>query len=296
MNISLSKNLYSGINILKRLITRNRQPWMRWVEHKLTRVAQNWEVAEAMAATPTKKQLKTLDSTCLVESTLALWHEIGGTNLGDRMVTNTLPDNTTTTTWESGFGAHHHDIWHPLENLKTSTIYDILLENRTKLRNYTPKIAHKHIHLIKHYLTPEERHFWWKLIHKLTSIKTIESKYKRDDNNNLVSAACPMCPTQDETRLHYEYDCPQLSQFRQQVAHLFRRKDFTHREWMLEDKQPLEAMIFIAKARWAFHCERCKITHKSRRRFHLKVVLDRTQRRMQLITDIYEKDTDPPHT
>ena len=289
MNLDAAK-----INIFKRLITRNRQPWMCWVENKLTRVAQTWEVAEAMAATPSKRQLKALDDTCLVESTLAIWHEIGGTNIGERMVTHTLADTTTTTTWEPGFGVHHRGTWHPIERLKTGTSYAILLTRRSKLHNYTPKNAHKNIYIIKPYLTPEERHFWWKLTHRLTSIRKTESKYKRDDKNNLVSANCPLCPQDEETRQHYEYDCHKLSIFRQHIAHLYRRKDFTQREWMLEATQPIEIMITIAKARWVFHCERCQIDHKRRRRFQLKVVLDRTQRRMQLLHDMYRSSTDPP--
>ena len=45
--------------MLQKLITRDRQPWMRWIERKLIRVANMWEVEEAMAATPTKKTKKT---------------------------------------------------------------------------------------------------------------------------------------------------------------------------------------------------------------------------------------------
>ena len=45
--------------MLQKLITRDRQPWMRWIERKLIRVADIWEVEEAMAATPTKNKENT---------------------------------------------------------------------------------------------------------------------------------------------------------------------------------------------------------------------------------------------
>ena len=47
------------INILKKMITRDRQPWMRWIERKLKRVATRWKVSEAMAAKPKKREIKT---------------------------------------------------------------------------------------------------------------------------------------------------------------------------------------------------------------------------------------------
>ena len=127
---------------------------MRWVERKLIRVAIRWEVEEAMVATPSKKQLKELKTTCLVESTLALWHEIGGSKQQDRLVETTHPDMSTTTSWESGFGIRHTNNWHAIETLKTNLIYTVILGKRNKLRNYTPKKAHKHIADIKAYLTP----------------------------------------------------------------------------------------------------------------------------------------------
>ena len=144
---------------------------MQWVERKLIRVANIWGVPEAMAATPTKTQIQGLNKLCLVESTLALWHEIGGSKLPKRMVKTTIADNKTTKSWETGFRIQHKHQWHPIETLQTQTIYGTLLEKQTKLRKYTPKTAHKNLHKIKKYLTPEERNYWWKLTHKIISIK-----------------------------------------------------------------------------------------------------------------------------
>ena len=286
------------ISILKRLITRDRQPWMKWVERKLIRVATRWGVPEAMAATPTKKQVKELNNGCLVESTLALWHRIGGIKRPDRLIQIIVPEETTTTKWESGFGLIYKKQWHSLETLQTKTIYGILIGKFTNLRKYTPKLAHKHIHTIKSYLSTEERNYWWKLTHQIVSIKKTESKYKRNKHNNLVSAECPLCKHPEETRPHYEYDCPTLSLFRYQVAAIIGKHEFTRAEWMLEtpQPQPLETTILIAKARWAFHCARCSVDHNGSHKINLEVVLNRTQRRVQTALEINQRDLATPPT
>ena len=68
----------SKIKILQKLISRERQPWMRWIERKLIRIANQWNVDKAMAAKPTRSQRKQLKETCLTESTLKIWIEIKG--------------------------------------------------------------------------------------------------------------------------------------------------------------------------------------------------------------------------
>ncbi len=66
------------MRIFVNLMTKDRQPWMKWIERKLRRVAKNWGVVKAMAARPTKKQLNGLKEDCVVESSLRIWFEIGG--------------------------------------------------------------------------------------------------------------------------------------------------------------------------------------------------------------------------
>ena len=174
-----------------------------------------------------------------------------------------------------------NDLWHPPgETNQTAQIY--------------PKTAHKNIHKIKKYLTPEERNYWWKLTHKIISVKKTESKYKRDQSDNLVSAECPLCHHPEETRQHYEYDCPTLSRFRHQIAHYLGKRELTHAEWMLETPQPLETTILIAKARWAFHCARCNVDHNRHKELNLEVVLNRTHRRVKMATETNQNDTATP--
>ena len=57
------------IRMLVSLMTKDLQPWIKWVERKLGKVARRWEVREAMTAKPNKTQLKELKED-IVESTL----------------------------------------------------------------------------------------------------------------------------------------------------------------------------------------------------------------------------------
>jgi len=72
------------IRMLVSLMIKDRQPWMKWIERKLNKVAKKWGVQEAMAAKPNKKQLRELKEDCIVESTLKIWFEIGGKGGGKR--------------------------------------------------------------------------------------------------------------------------------------------------------------------------------------------------------------------
>ena len=96
-------------------------------------------------------------------------------------------------------------------------------KKRSKLRGYTQNKAHK----IHQYLTPEERNYWWRNDHNLTSIKKTESKFERDKNGNLLSKIFPICNTSEETRDHYNFDCPQITTFRRIIVTHVGEEDFT---------------------------------------------------------------------
>ena len=46
------------VTMLQKLMSRKRQPWMIWIEHKLIGVANKWGIEEAMPDKPTRKQRK----------------------------------------------------------------------------------------------------------------------------------------------------------------------------------------------------------------------------------------------
>ena len=57
-------------NMLKKIVTRDRQPWMRWIERKLIVTAIRWKVDIAMSTKPRKKQRRELRQKRLTESAL----------------------------------------------------------------------------------------------------------------------------------------------------------------------------------------------------------------------------------
>ena len=98
-------------------------------------------------------------------------------------------------------------------------------------------------------LTPDERNLWWRFNHKIISIKNIESKFKRDEEGNLVKPNCPICNNPEETREHYEYDCPQMTNFQKKLAKTIGSKYFTREEWTLKkERGKISTNIPISKA------------------------------------------------
>ncbi len=123
----------SKIRMLTRLITSDRQPWMKWIERKLVRVAEKWGVKEAMAAKTTKKQRDGLREDCLVEATLKIWLEIGGTmREGEKGVKDKEREQEEKTGRKArdrtGFGVEIGKEWVPIEKLKSKQVYEKLIK------------------------------------------------------------------------------------------------------------------------------------------------------------------------
>ena len=137
-----------------------------------------------MASNPTKIQQRGLKDECLTESTLRTWLEIGGKKQEARYVEkhprSEQKEQGINIIWESGFGVENKGDWTPIERLKTKIAYEILTEKRNKTKDYIPNKAHKKVHKIQKYLTPEERNYWWRFNHKIISIKKTEIKFKRN--------------------------------------------------------------------------------------------------------------------
>ena len=279
------------ISILKKIITGDRQPWMRYIERKMTKIAKRWKVSEAMGAKPSKKEQKELDDKCITESAIKVWIEIGGTKRKERIVEEKKGEEVISN-WESGFGVEKKDVWIPIEKLKSKTIYEILIDKRNRIKKYTPNPAHAILHKVDGYLTPEERNYWWKLNHKIVSTKQTESKYKRDEAGNLISNKCPIYKTHKETKQHYNNECPSIIEFRNRITEIINQKEITDEEWNLEvSTGDIYSDIYIAKARWIFHCERCNVDHRRRRRVNIQIILNRTRKRMKTADKILEEVT-----
>ena len=157
---------------------KDRQPWMKWVERKLTKVARRWRVQEAMAAKPNKRQLKELKEDCVVESTLKIWFEIGGQG-GGKQKEGKEENGEMKEIELSGMGVDEEGRWTPIERLKTRQVYNRLIQKRMKLRNYEPRKAHKAIHEIQKQMTATERDYWWRLTHRTIQTKNRETSGRK---------------------------------------------------------------------------------------------------------------------
>ena len=60
-------------------------------------------------------------------------------------------------------------------------------------------------------------------------------------------------------------------------------------EWTLETNMEVTNKVMIAKARWIFHCERCKIDSGKRKRMNLTVGMQMLDRRMMIVEKVVEK-------
>ena len=275
------------IRMFVSMMTKNRQPWMKWIERKLRRVARKWGVREAMGAKPTKSQLRDLKEDCLTENTLKIWFEIGGRGGGSRREERKVKEKVQCIEL-SGFGIEDEEgKWTPIERMTTKLAYRNLIQKRMKMKNYTPKKAHRNIQSIQKMMTAVERDFWWRLTHRVIQTKKTEKHWKRDRNGELVTSTCPVCKEEEESWKHYDYECKGVQEMNKRVAERMKRDElFSRDEWSLEKEgMEREEMLNIAKARWIYHCERCKMDMKQRNRFTIETLMNRLNRRMQIIKE-----------
>ena len=73
------------------------------------------------------------------------------------------------------------------------------------------------------------------------------------------------------------------------IASIAKHREFTDEEWNLTKSTNTITDIYIAKARWALHCERCNVDHKKKKRVNTTVVLNRTRKRMKTVQHIIEE-------
>jgi hypothetical protein len=70
----------SKIRILKNMIMRDDQPWVKWMKRKEKRLKQLWQVKGSLYGhRPTMSQRKNLSRTSLFAEIVRIWNEIGGT-------------------------------------------------------------------------------------------------------------------------------------------------------------------------------------------------------------------------
>ena len=115
---------------------------------------------------------------------------------------------------------------------------------------------------------------------------TVSSVFgRRDEKGAPVASICPACKKEEEDWEHYEYGCEVGAQLREKVAKRAGRlsPELSRAERTLETSMEMTLKVMIAKARWIFHCERCKIDNGKRKRMNLTVVMQRLDRRMKIV-------------
>ena len=65
--------------------------------------------------------------------------------------------------------------------------------------------------------------------------------------------------------------------------------DFDKEEWALDKEMGEKVKVLIAKARWIYHCERCKIDQGKRKRMNIEIVMQRLDRRMKIVDEASKK-------
>ena len=63
-----------------------------------------------------------------------------------------------------------------------------------------------------------------------------------------------------------------------------RAQAFSRSEWSLEEEgMEKGVMVYIAKARWIYHCERVKMDMEQRKRLNIDTLMNRLNRRLTIV-------------
>lgn len=69
------------IRLVKNMRLKSEQPWVRWMERKLQLIKDRWGISVSpFIHKPTRAQVRELKQDCLLEQTLQIWYELGGTS------------------------------------------------------------------------------------------------------------------------------------------------------------------------------------------------------------------------
>ena len=123
----------------------------------------------------------------------------------------------------------------------------------------------------------------------MISTKKTESKWRRQPNGELVKSTCPVCNEEEETREHYEFGCKIGGELRKRIAKKAGREDnpISKEEWAMEEEGMDDHLTtMIAKARWIYHCQRCKIDNGQKKRMNIETVMQKLDRRMKVVADL----------
>ena len=117
----------------------------------------------------------------------------------------------------------------------------------------------------------------------MTPIKKRESKWKKEKNGEAVTSMCPVCDEEEESWEHYDYECKGAKQMNERIAGRLGRDRFSREKWDLEkEEMETNGIVSIATARCIYHCERCEMDTKRKKRLNIQTLMNRWNRRMSI--------------
>ena len=362
------------MKMIKKMMTKEKQPWMKWVERKMENKRVEWGMwGSVLGARMTKKRMKELNDECYVESMMKIWYEMGGTTRyayenmreeseeEERKREELMEEvrNLLEVTDPAGREKREEEReerrkrerrvgvvvegrgFVDIDALETRDVYDILMTKRKRRGTEEPRQTWTTLDRIQKRMTAKERDYWWRMTHGLISLKKTESKWKRDEDEEMTENLCPVCKQTKKDRQHYDFDCEMIQQYISNITPIISRQqqqeieaaasnssssnsskqcrwygagldrfyecscgecteegEYTVRitpaavvskqavdqtisreEWSLAEANISNARaLVIAKARWIYHKERCRVDHRQRKTINTAVLVAKLER------------------
>ena len=245
-----------------------------------------------------KMMMKSLNDDCWIERMVKTWHEIGGRKQTEEERKADEVFVRKKKVKETGLVVEVDGKWKQLGKVKLKEIYTILLRRREgslEEEDEGKSKAFKTLEKVAKKLTAKERDYWWRLKHKIISIRKTEKRWRRYKDGRLVTGQCQVCK---EGEKHYDRGCRQIVEFRRRVGMVIpellgddpeewaKKLDLTYKidddEWSLEKQGLDEKTEIIAKARWIYHCERCMIDMKKKKRLDHDQMIEKLTSALEL--------------
>ena len=274
--------------LLKELQKKADQPWTKWLRRKENRLRRRWAVQDIYQGGVPKKKIKELKETCVFESAIRVWHELGGTVR--------RADGEDKRVVQIG------DTQIELEGTTNRMVYWELIRRRFgDIKEKEKKVNHA-MTTIKKILTPQQRQFWWRIAHKKFQTNNRAHKWKVDQVRGRAAEQCSVCKGPKENWAHMEYDCDGVQKWIEKLGTIYeqytRGKEAAswtkpdRAEWRLEESKEMDEdkMIVIAIARWLYHKERSALVHRQRRRLDIDRLAERAEEELLFIREKRRKE------
>ena len=73
----------ASVKLIRNMERKKEQPWVKWMKRKERRLQREWGVNDIYEYKPKRKEKEKLKETCVFESAMKIWYELGGTTKGE---------------------------------------------------------------------------------------------------------------------------------------------------------------------------------------------------------------------